>query len=95
MCIRDRIIGALLGSALPFDTTGIDFSMTALFVTIFIDQWRAEKSHFPAVTALISGILYLLLLGPDRFLLPAIGTTVCILFLSRGRIKNMETEVQS
>lgn len=93
--VLGTIIGTILGGALPFDTTGIDFTMTALFVTIFIDQWRSAKSHLPAVTAIISGVFYLVLLGPDNFLLPAIGTTVCILFLTRNKVQLAEVEAQS
>lgn len=85
--ILGTIIGVILGKALPFDTTGIDFSMTALFVTIFIDQWRSSKNHVPALIAILSGIFYLCVLGQDQFLLPAIGTTVCILFLAKKKIQ--------
>lgn len=85
--ILGTIIGVILGKALPFDTTGIDFSMTALFVTIFIDQWRSSKNHTPALIAILSGIFYLCVLGQDQFLLPTIGTTVCILFLAKKKIQ--------
>lgn len=90
--ILGTVVGTILGNTLPFNTTGIDFTMTALFVTIFIDQWRGAKSHIPAVTAIISGVFYLILLGPDGFLLPSIGTTVCILLLTRSKIQLTEVE---
>lgn len=38
------LLGGLLEQVLPFDTTGIEFSMTALFVTVFVDQWRGTGS---------------------------------------------------
>lgn len=85
-------VGALLGSIIPFDTEGIDFSMTALFLTIFVDQWKGSKSHAPALTALCAGILFLLLLGPERFLLPAIAAAVCVLLLAGGRIRRAEAD---
>ena len=44
-----------MGSVLPFDTTGIDFSMTALFVVIFLEQWLSAKSRIPALIGLTSG----------------------------------------
>ena len=80
-------LGGMLGQTIPFDLTGIDFCMTALFVTIFIDQWRSSKNHVPALIAILSGIFYLCVLGQDQFLLPAIGTTVCILFLAKKKIQ--------
>lgn len=94
--VLGTIIGTIIGTALPFDTAGIEFTMTALFVTIFIDQWRSTKNHIPAVTAVISGVFYLIVLGPNRFLLPAICTAVCILLLVRNNksISGMGFEAQ-
>ena len=77
--VLGSLIGALLGQALPWDLTGIDFSMTALFVVIFINQWKQFKSHLPALTGLACALVSLLLLGPDRFLLPALAAAVAIL----------------
>ena len=80
------MIGALAGSYITFDSTGIDFSMTALFVVIVVEQWQEQSSHFPAVIGAVSGILWLLLLGPDEFILPTLCTCVLILILARGRL---------
>lgn len=85
--------GAILGSALPFDLTGIDFAMTALFVVIFVDQWRGAKSRLPAVAGLGFGLLWLVVLGPDRFLLPALVCTVLVLLLCRGTLQPQTEEV--
>ena len=72
-------MGALAGSVLPIDTTGIDFSMTALFTVIVVNQWMDTKEHTPAVIGGIVGILCLLVLGADAFLLPALTITAIIL----------------
>ncbi len=85
--------GAILGSVLPFDLTGIDFAMTALFVVIFVDQWRGTKSRLPAVAGLGFGLLWLVVLGPDRFLLPALVCTVLVLLLCRGTLQPQTEEV--
>lgn len=45
--IAGGVTGALLGSVLPFDTTGIDFSMTALFLVVMTEQWKASRDHTP------------------------------------------------
>lgn len=87
-------VGALLGNHIPFQTEGIDFSMTALFLTIFVDQWRDSKSHTPAVAALCSGIIFLILLGPERFLLPAIAAAVCVLLLTGGKSQRAEEKME-
>lgn len=84
--VLGSVIGALAGSYITFDSTGIDFSMTALFIVIVVEQWQGAKSHFPALLGAISGILWLILLGPDRFILPALCSCVVILLLARRRI---------
>lgn len=78
------VVGALLGQALPFDMTGVDFSMTALFVVIFLDQWKQFSTHLPALIGLGCALLSLLILGPDRFLLPALAASVALLMALRG-----------
>lgn len=83
--IAGSVIGALAGRFIGFDSTGIDFSMTALFIVIMVEQWQGAKSHFPAILGMESGIVWLVLLGPDRFILPALCTCVLILLLKRGR----------
>ena len=85
--IAGSVIGAVMGSMIPFDLTGIDFAMTALFVVIFVDQWRTADSHLPAVLGLVFGLIWLVVLGPDSFLLPALICTVLGLTACRGRLE--------
>ncbi len=77
------ILGGFYGSLIPFDLTGFDFCMTALFVTIFIDQYKSADRHFPALFGLCIAILLCILLGPDRFMLPSLALTCAILLLKR------------
>lgn len=89
--IAGGVLGALLGQFLPIDFTGIDFSMTALFVVLFIEQWLDFKSHIPAVTGLFVSFIFLLLLGPDNFILPSLLVTVTILMACKNLVqKKME-----
>lgn len=81
--VAGSLFGALLGSYVSFDITGIDFAMTALFTVIFVEQWIASKNHLPALIGGLCSILSLLLFGPDNFLLPALIVTVALLLLSR------------
>lgn len=83
--IVGSVAGTLLGRAIPWDLTGIDFSMTALFTVVFTEQWLKAKNHWPAVIGVVSSIFYLMVLGPDSFMLPSLLTTVGLLLLARRR----------
>lgn len=85
--IVGSVAGAALGQVLPFDMTGIDFAMTALFVTIFVDQWREAKSHLPAVIGLISSVICLQIFGGNNFILPSLIITVTILMALQKRLE--------
>ena len=76
--------GALLGYIIHFNTKGIEFVMTALFVVMFVSQWEVNEDHRPAVIGAAVTMLCLLVLGSDHFLLPAMALiVVCFLFLRR------------
>lgn len=75
------VLGGILGQIIPFDLTGIDFCMTALFLIIFIDQWEKAEKHTPALTGLGIGILCLLIFGENRFMLPALLMVSALLLL--------------
>ena len=77
------MLGGLVGSLITFDTTGIDFALTALFTVIVVDQLRGARTRIPTVVAAVSSIGALLLLGPDKFLLPSLLVTVAALTLLR------------
>lgn len=79
--------GALVGSLLPFDSTGIDFSMTALFLVVMTEQWRASRDHTPALVGLGVSLVCLVVFGADNFLIPAmIGITLALTLL-RGPLQ--------
>ena len=79
--IIGSVIGALLGEALPIDFTGIDFSMTALFVVILIEQILSckKKNIVIAIVSMVITTIVLILLGAANFLLPALIITVSII----------------
>ena len=83
--VSGSVLGSLLGAALPFPTEGIEFSMTALFIAAYTEQWLSRKDHLPALTGLLATFLCLLLFGPERFLIPAILLITLVLSLLRGR----------
>ena len=83
--IAGSIIGNLLGAVLPFSTAGIEFSMTALFVASFTEQWLKTKDHVPALTGLLCTLLCLLVFGRENFLIPAMLLITLVLTLLRKR----------
>jgi len=86
--VSGTLAGAVLGSRLTFSTEGIDFALTALFLTVFLDQWLKNKDHFPAVTGVLSSVACLMLFGRDNFLIPAMGMIAVILLLNMRRERN-------
>ena len=84
------VLGCVAGSLLAINTEGIDFALTALFVSIFVDQWMATKDHAPAVFGVVLSVLALLLIGPDSFLIPAMILITVALTLIRKRIDGKE-----
>ena len=84
------VIGSLLGTVLPFSTKGIEFSMTALFIASFTEQWITSKDHIPALTGLICTALCLIVFGAERFLIPAMLLITLILTLIRGREEGVQ-----
>ena len=84
--------GALIGGMLPVDFAGIEFSATALFVAVVVNQWREAASHVPALVGLASALLFYLLLGPDQMILPALSASVVALALLKDRIAMRKPE---
>ena len=84
--ITGCILGSLLGAVLPFSSAGIEFSMTALFVASFTEQWIRSRDHIPALTGLFSTLLCLLLFGPEHFLIPAMLLITLVLTVLKGRL---------
>jgi len=79
------VLGSLIGAVIPFDMTGIDFSLTALFLTVFTEQWITAKNHLAAITGVAASVICLLLFGGDNFLIPAMGLIAFALMVMRGR----------
>ena len=85
--ISGSTLGGLLGSLVKFNTEGLEFVMTALFVVIFLEQWSKEKKHYTALIGLFASLVCLVLFGPDSFLLPTMGLILLLLLLFRKPIE--------
>lgn len=79
-------LGGLFGSLISFNTEGLDFVMTAMFVVIFIDQWLKEKGHIPALVGLASAFLCRLAFGAENFLVPSMIGILVMLTAFRGKL---------
>ena len=84
------MLGAALGQAIPVDLTGIDFSMTALFVVIFLDQWRSGRGHLAAVAGVACTLACLLLFGAENFMIPSMASILLLLALVRKPMEKRE-----
>jgi len=87
--VSGTVLGSLAGSLIPINYEGIDFVLTALFVTIFVEQWLSTKQHLPAITGVMSTLACLLLFGREIFLIPAMAVIAVLLTVGRkaGRRK--------
>lgn len=81
--VSGTVLGALAGSLIPINYEGIEFVLTALFVTIFVEQWLSTKNHIPALVGLLSTAACLLIFGKDIFLIPSMAAIAAILILMR------------
>ena len=94
--IVGSMIGALAGTLIPFNSKGIDFAMTALFIVIFVEQWFEKKNRFPAIVGVVASLICLLIFGKDSFILPSL-IVIMVILLSNHRIeeKNKTGEVEN
>ena len=75
-------LGALVGQFIPINYEGIEFVLTALFVTMFVDRWLTNKDHFSAIVGACATLVSLLLFGSEFFLIPAMVLIALLLTLS-------------
>lgn len=90
--VAGSVLGATVGELITFDTTGVDFAMTALFVVLAVEQWKQAKRHAPALCGGCCGIVCLLIFGPDLFLIPALAAIVAAMLVLRRRLEHTGEE---
>ena len=87
--VTGSIIGSLLGDVIPFNVDGIDFALTALFVTIFVEQWLTTKNHKPAMIGGAASVVCLMIFGADNFLIPTMIVIISLLILQKSKIEKV------
>lgn len=88
-------LGGIFGALIQFDTEGLEFVMTAMFVVIFLEQWSKENSHISSLLGLGLSCLCLFIFGPDQFMIPAMGTIfLALTAVRRGLEKEERAETE-
>ncbi|MGE0049918.1 MAG: AzlC family ABC transporter permease [Arcobacter sp.] len=82
------ILGAIFGSNIKFNTQGLEFSLTALFVVLCIEQYKSLKNIFPFFIGFISSIFSLIFIPSDKMLLVSIVFALILLFTFERKIEN-------
>lgn len=85
--IAGTAIGSLAATAIPFDSTGIDFAMTALFLVLFIEMWMSRGNRMPEVLGLSAALACLLVFGTDNFVLPTMLLVIAVIMACRKRFE--------
>lgn len=91
--VTGATLGGILGGFVKFNTEGLEFVMTAMFVVIFLEQWRKEKRHYSSYIGLFVSVVCLLLFGAKAFLIPTMICILCFLTFFRKPIEKAEETV--
>ena len=83
-------LGGLIGSMVSFNTKGLDFVLTALFVVIFIGQWKSQKDRRPAIIGVVSTIICLIAFGPNNFIIPSMIIILTVLTILKNQTEKKE-----
>lgn len=86
--VLGSVLGAVVGSFVKFNSEGIDFALTALFITVFVEQWLSTNQHTPAIIGVAVSVVCLILFGSESFLIPTMLVMLLLLCLYRGKQKH-------
>jgi 4-azaleucine resistance transporter AzlC len=92
--VLGSIIGAMLGAMISFNTKGLDFVLTALFVVIFVGQWKAQRNHKAAVIGVVCSAACLIVFGTSNFIIPSMIAIVAVLSITRKEKEEAQEDVQ-
>lgn len=84
------VVGSLLGSVVSFNTKGLDFVLTALFVVIFVGQWKETDNHIPAMIGVAVTLLCRIIFGGSSFLILAMAGILLCLSLAKKKMPRRE-----
>lgn len=90
--VSGAALGGIFSSFIQFDTEGLEFVMTAMFVVIFLEQWLKEKSHTSSLAGLGISLLCLVIFGSENFIIPAMLMILAALTLLRPCLEERKGE---
>lgn len=93
--ILGSVLGAVAGNYITFNTAGLDFALTALFVVIATEQWKQAEGHVPALIGALASVACLMVWGADSFILPAMVSILGLLALDYRRQRREEKANES
>lgn len=85
--VLSAALGGIFGSLLSFETKGIDFAMTSMFVVIFLEQFLNDTQHLTAYIGFAAAIVCLMLFGPNSFIIPTMLGILAMVTLFRKQIE--------
>lgn len=85
--VTGSVLGAIVGSSFSFNSAGIEFAMTALFITVFVEQWKSTENHIPAMTGVLASAICVMIFGSEGFLIPAMLIISAVLAFGRKFIE--------
>lgn len=85
--VAGATLGGLAGQLITFNTEGLEFVMTAMFVVIFIEHWLKEKKHYTALIGALASAVCLIVFGADSFMIPTMVCILCFITLFRKPVE--------
>lgn len=82
--VTGSLLGAAVGTLIHFNSEGIDFALTALFLTVFLEQWLSSKDHSSALIGVFVSVACLLIFGSENFLIPTMLVIALLLTMKKG-----------
>lgn len=89
--VLGSVLGALFGSVIAFNTKGLDFVLTALFVVIFTGQWKTQANRRPAALGVLCTVICLLVFGQANFIIPSMLAIIAVLTIFRKGFDQQKT----
>ena len=83
-------MGSLLATTVRFNSQGIEFAMTALFLVMFIEMWYRRSNRLPELIGVLCALGCLIVFGADSFVLPAMLLMIAVILLGRKKIESVE-----
>ncbi len=86
--IAGTFLGGILGNLIRFDTRGLDFALTALFIVLFLEQWKKKENKMSGIIGIVCAVVALVLVGADNFVIPAMVLILFVLTIGRKKVCN-------